>query len=141
MGILRVEVPMSSREIAELCEKRHDHVMRDIRDMLDDLEITGPRFGGSYKDSTGRTLPCFHLPKTLVTTLVSGYSTKLRYRIVKRWEELEAKQETAVPAFQLPQSFSEALRLAAAIRLYLISGRRGAVSREMINCARIENGN
>jgi anti-repressor protein len=90
---------MSSREIAELCEKQHGHVMRDIRAMLDDLDIDQSRFGSTFKDGYGREMACFHLSKTLVTTLVSGYSTKLRYRIVKRWEELEAKQETAVPAF------------------------------------------
>lgn len=83
--------------------------MRDIRDMLDELDLAHPNFGASYKDVTGRTLPCFHLPKTLTTTLVSGYSTKLRYRIVKRWEELEGQQQQA-QSFQLPQSFSEARR-------------------------------
>lgn len=36
---------MSSREIAELCEKRHDHVLRDIEMMLQD--IADPKFGVS----------------------------------------------------------------------------------------------
>ncbi len=35
---------MSSREIAELCGKRHDHVMRDIKKMLE--ELNAPKFGG-----------------------------------------------------------------------------------------------
>lgn len=43
---------MSSREIAELVGKRHDHVMRDIRAMLDGLGSTAPSFGGSYTDIT-----------------------------------------------------------------------------------------
>lgn len=89
---------MSSREIAELTGKRHDHVMRDIRNMLEELGITGPSFGGSYQDSTGRTLPCFNLPKDLTITLVSGYSVQMRHRIVTRWMELEAQQQAAVPA-------------------------------------------
>ena len=82
---------MSSLEIAERTGKRHDHVMRDIRTMLDELGGTGPRFGGSYKDSTGRTLPCYELPKRECLILVSGYSVALRAVIIDRWQELEAK--------------------------------------------------
>lgn len=32
-------ITMSSVEIAELCDKRHDHVMRDIRNMLVELNL------------------------------------------------------------------------------------------------------
>lgn len=99
---------MSSREIAELCEKRHDHVMVDIRKMLNELEISSPEFSGQYKTADGRMQPCFYLPKDLTLTLIAGYNVKLRKRIIDRWQELEAQQ-----AVQLPQTFAEALRLAA----------------------------
>ncbi|OQS41128.1 phage antirepressor KilAC domain-containing protein [Chromobacterium haemolyticum] len=88
---------MSSREIADLCDKRHDHVMRDIRNMLSDLKITDPKFGGSYQDSTGRALPCFNLDKELSMTLVAGYNVVLRNRIIKRWMELEQKAQQPDP--------------------------------------------
>ena len=39
---------MSSREIAELCEKEHRHVLRDIRKMLDELDIYAPDFSGTF---------------------------------------------------------------------------------------------
>lgn len=93
---------MSSREIAELCDKRHDHVMRDIKKMLEELypESTAPKFGvsdfaGVYKDSTGRSLPCYNLPKRECLILVSGYSTALRAKIIDRWQELEKKTDLA----------------------------------------------
>lgn len=44
---------MSSREIAEMTGKRHDHVIRDVRRMLTELEITAPTFGDNYQDETG----------------------------------------------------------------------------------------
>lgn len=75
---------MSSREIAEITEKEHKNVIREIRKMLDGLGITGLIFERSYRDSTGRALPEFHLPKDLTLTLVAGYSVQLRHRIVKR---------------------------------------------------------
>lgn len=102
---------MSSREIAGLCEKRHDHVMADIRNMLNELKIKSPEFSGDYIDSKGRTYPCFYLPKDLTLTLIAGYNVILRKRIIDRWQELEAKQTE-----RLPQSFSEALLLAAQLQ-------------------------
>lgn len=102
---------MSSREIAELTGKRHDHVMRDIRNMI--VELHGeeglPKFGDTYRnEQNGQLYPEFRLPKDLTITLVSGYNVQMRYAITKRWMELEAQQ-----APKLPTSFAEALRLAA----------------------------
>ena len=89
---------MSSREIAELTEKNHADVLRDIRNMLDQLGLTASSFAASYKDSTGRTLPAFDLPEDLTITLVSGYSVQMRHRIVKRWQELEQASAPVAPA-------------------------------------------
>jgi len=84
-------VTMSSREIAELCEKRHDNVIRDIKGMLAELGEPSLRFEGSYSAADGTTRPCFNLPKDLTITLVAGYNVILRKRIIDRWMELEAQ--------------------------------------------------
>lgn len=101
---------MSSKEIADLTGKRHDHVLADIRNMFTQLQIDSTEFSGQYKDSTGRSLPCFNLDKDLSVCLVSGYNVQLRMAIIKRWNELEAQ---AQPQFNLPTTFSQALLLAA----------------------------
>ncbi len=85
---------MTSREIAELTGKRHDHVLRDIEKMFSELDLTGPNFGvseylDSYQDSTGRTLKQYRLDRDLTMTLVTKYDTARRYAVVRRWRELE----------------------------------------------------
>lgn len=100
---------MSSVEIAELAEKRHDNVMADIRKMLDDLKIQSPEFSGEQTFANNRKRNVFNLPKRECLILVSGYSIELRAKIIDRWQELENQQQVIA----IPQSLPEALRLAA----------------------------
>lgn len=94
------EQTMSSREIAELCEKQHAHVMRDIRDMLVQLHGEGgvSKFGDTYRNpQNGQTYPVFYLPKRETLILVSGYRLDIRARIIDRWQELEAQAKPIDP--------------------------------------------
>lgn len=104
---------MSSLEIAELTGKRHADVMRDIRNIIEQLDNEAERsFALSdYQDSTGRTLPMYVLSKKGSLCLASGYDAKLRMAIINRWEELELKNKNG--GFKVPTSFKEALLLAA----------------------------
>ena len=103
------EKMMSSREIAQLTGKRHLHILRDIRRMLEDLEPEkgGTKFGFTsseapavqgfkenvYLDVQGKERPEILLNFELTITLISGYNVVLRNRIIKRWQELELQQQ------------------------------------------------
>lgn len=80
---------MSSLEIAKLTGKRHDSVIRDIRNMLGELESDLHSFEEIYKDQGGRTYPCFNLDRHHTECLLTGYSAKMRMAVIKRWHELE----------------------------------------------------
>jgi len=99
------KLTMTSREIAELTNKEHRNVLTDIRNMFEKLEIQSAEFSADYIDSRGRTYQEFKLPKDLTLTLISGYDVVLRYKVVKRVEELENRLG--------PKSFADALQLAA----------------------------
>lgn len=100
---------MSSLEIAELTGKQHKHVLTDIRNMLNSLNIDSAVFTAQYKDSIGRSLPMFNLPKDETICLIAGYNAQVRMRIIKRWQELEQKESAQ---FKMPKTLSEALLLA-----------------------------
>jgi len=85
------QMTMSTKEISDLTGKRHDNVMADARKMLG--EIGSPEISGGYLDKQDRTQPCLMLSKDETMCLVAGYSTELRFRIVKRWRELEEAQK------------------------------------------------
>lgn len=100
---------MSSLEIAQITGKNHSHVIRDIKVMFEGLEIDASKFGRTYVDSQNRNQNEYLLPKRECLILASGYSVVLRSKIIDRWIELETKPKP----FELPQTFSEALRMLA----------------------------
>ena len=101
---------MSSREIAEITGKRHDHVLRDCDKLNENYEKLGfPKIGEGYftTPNTGETkYREFLLNKIQSMDLMTGYNIELRIKVNRRWEELERKQNG------IPQNFSEALKLA-----------------------------
>lgn len=101
---------MTSREIAELTGKRHPDVKRDIENMLRDLQEDVSSFARIYQDSMNRDQTEYALDRELTETLLTGYSAPLRRAVIARWKELE---NGAQQVFAVPQTFADALRLAA----------------------------
>jgi anti-repressor protein len=105
---------MSSREIARVTGKRHSDVLRDIRKMLQDLDLSERNFASSYFDDNNQERPAIDLNHDLSITLVSGYNVKMRFNIIERWKELEQANQPAVPQ-TYAAALLEAGRLAQAL--------------------------
>ncbi len=104
-----IQPTMSSIEISVLTGKRHDNVKRDIDKMLIELEKKPSSFLRKSPNGRNQIISEYMLPKEETLILISGYNIKMRAKIIKRWIELEEKENV----INLPQSFSEALQLAA----------------------------
>ena len=98
---------MSSLEIAELTGKRHDAILRDIRNLLSQGVNAHNFVEVEYLDKKGEARPSFNLTKKGCLILASGYDAKLREKIIDRWEQLETAKRNG--AFQAPQNYLEAL--------------------------------
>jgi Rha family phage regulatory protein len=97
---------MTSLEIAELTGKRHDHVIRDIGELISHYKRGHPKLGVSstapveqfpkleestYKNSQNKSQPMFILDQDATLDLVMGYSRELRIKVRMRMRELEAQ--------------------------------------------------
>ena len=91
---------MTSVEIAEVTGKMHKHVLRDIRNLLDQ-GVNETNFGlVEYKDKKGETRPMYQLTPKGCLILASGYDPVLRERIVNKLEEYQQKERAEM--LQLP---------------------------------------
>lgn len=104
------ETTMSSREIADLVEKRHDNVLRTVETLAARGVITLPQFEEVSSDGPGpRAIGQYRIGKRDSYVVVAQLSPEFTARLVDRWQELEAQ----ALALAVPQSFAAALRLAA----------------------------
>jgi phage antirepressor YoqD-like protein len=98
---------MSSREIADLVEARHNDVIATVDRLFSKGLLRSSR--ETRKEATGgRPIEVYDLIERDTHLVVSGYSDEHRAKVIDRWQELETKQ-----ALKLPASFAQALRLAA----------------------------
>ncbi len=106
-------VTMTSREIAELVQIRHDNVKRTIDTLVQKGVIAFPQT--EEKATAGRPAIEYvftgHQGKRDSLIVVAQLCPEFTAKIVDRWQELETKVGQQVAA--IPQTLPEALRLAA----------------------------
>lgn len=100
-------VTMSSREIADLVEKRHDNVIRTIESLIAKGVIQSPQTE-EIKNASGKAYEVYSVSKRDSYVIVAQLSPEFTARLVDRWQELESKTAVAIP-----KTYAEALRLAA----------------------------
>ena len=107
---------MSSREIAQLCQKPHDNVLKLIRSLID---------GGIVKSTTphqymhpqnGQWYTEFLSDKRDSLVIVARLSPEFTAAVIDRWQELEAQNNTpALPNFadpvQAARAWADAMEL------------------------------
>lgn len=98
---------MSSREIADLVESRHDDVKRSIERLAERSIIQLPPLA-DVKNHLNQTVSVYLVNKRDSYVVVAQLSPEFTARLVDRWQELEQTQQ--IP---MPQSLPDALRLAA----------------------------
>lgn len=112
----KLQTTISSREVAIMMEKRHDHLLRDIKKHTTILEkVTEPNFGvsdlwilSSYKDKTGRSLKEYQITKkgceflAHKTTGEKGDLFTIRY--MDKFEEMELAQQQTIDMTELSPS-------------------------------------
>tara|TARA_X000000950_G_C13809302_1_gene616921 strand:- start:327 stop:965 length:639 start_codon:yes stop_codon:yes gene_type:complete len=109
MNLLATNQPltMSSREIAELTQKEHKNVTRTIESLISAQVLTAQIEPLTY-NHRGNDYKYYQLNKRDSLVVVARLSPEFTAAVVDRWQYLEEKEKP-----QLPQTFAEALQLAA----------------------------
>lgn len=105
---------MSSREIAEITYKEHKNVLRVIRDLIEQnlvAQIEPLKF--EYRNQWFDYYELNKRDTFVVVVVVARLSPEFTAAVVDRWQALENRQK---PTALIPQSFSEALMLAAQLQ-------------------------
>lgn len=96
-SLINVPITMSSREIAELVDSRHDKVKQSIERLAERGVIGLPPLG-EYLDKLGRKATEYQIGKRDSYVIVAQLSPEFTARLVDRWQELEGQQRALTPA-------------------------------------------
>ena len=102
------EQKMTSREMADLTEKRHDSVKRTIDLLYDKRLISHPQIVDGEKAANNTVEKIYLIKKRDSYVVVAQLSPEFTARLVDRWQELEAAQPKALDLND-PQALRAAL--------------------------------
>lgn len=91
MNLTTAQLTMTSREMAELTETRHDNVKRTIETLANRGVITLPQIEEVSNTGPGpKTISEYRVGKRDSYVIVAQLSPEFTARLVDRWQELEA---------------------------------------------------
>ncbi len=119
---------MSSREIAELVESRHDSVKRTIERLSEKGVVSfAPSVETSHEGAGARSVEVYRVTKRDSFVVVAQLCPEFTARIVDRWQELEEKERfqnkldtTAEQDIRILSAVSDMLRLPESGRIGMV---------------------
>jgi Rha family phage regulatory protein len=126
---------VSSRDLAKLFEKRHDHVLRDIEEAMSKLSdsFTRPNFGeSSYKNSQNKKQPEFLLNRKSFAIIAMGFTGKKAMEFKVKYIEAFETMLNVIETRQLSKAGYKEMTSAIA-RKYKSDPKTFSAEADMIN--------
>ena len=88
---LTTEFKMTSLDLVKVTGKRHDNILKDIKDEIEKLGERGLLIfeGSEYKNSQNKSMPMYILTKKGAMQIGARYSAEIRYKLIDYAEKLE----------------------------------------------------
>lgn len=109
VSIAAAPVTMTSKEMADLTEKRHDSVKRTIDTLTEKGVISQPQIVDGPKAANGVVEKHYIIGKRDSYVIVAQLSPEFTARLVDRWQQLEADAADPVKALSDPTRLRQVL--------------------------------
>lgn len=127
------EHTITSLEVAEMVEKQHNELLKDIRRYVEQLTegkipLSDFFFENTYKDSTGRTLPCYDVTKKgcefIAHKLTGVKGTTFTAKYINRFHDMEERIQNengavVLNGLSVVKFIADDLRVSESSRLFM----------------------